>query len=118
MPYTAKSSTPIPSLQCGYWCAIIWKRQLLMCQACNINRLESLSNDKPDHRGKHGLSQTMMKGITQETQCAIKIHSATGDIAALCHDLLNGITLDYTVTVIYVICAVYFIVAWLTTQNK
>jgi len=54
------------------------------------NRLESLCNDKPDYRGKHGLSSAMMKRITHGAWCAIKMHSATGYVAALCHDLQNG----------------------------
>ena len=31
---------------------------------CYKNRLEALCNDEPDYRGKHGLSQAMMKRIT------------------------------------------------------
>ena len=57
---------------------------------CYRNRLEALCNDKPDYRSKHGLSQAMMKRITHGARCAIKMHSVTGDIAALCHDLRNG----------------------------
>ena len=57
---------------------------------CYRNRLEALCNDKPDYRGKHGLSSTMMKRITHGARCAIKMHSATGDVAALRHDLRNG----------------------------
>ena len=57
---------------------------------CYKNRLEALCNNKPDYRGKHGLSQAMMKWIAHGTQCAIKMHSATGDVAALRYDLRNG----------------------------
>ena len=57
---------------------------------CYRNRLEALCNDKPDYRGKHGLSQAMMKRITHGAHCAIKMHSTTGDVAALRHDLRNG----------------------------
>ena len=57
---------------------------------CYRNRLEALCNDKVNYRGKHGLTQAMMKRITHGARCAIKMHSATGDVAALCHDLRNG----------------------------
>ena len=53
---------------------------------CYRNRLEALYNDKPDCRDKHGLSQAMMRRITHVARCAIKMHSATGDVAALRHD--------------------------------
>ena len=43
-----------------------------------------------NYHGKHGLTQAMMKRITHGARCAIKMHSATGDVAALCHDLRNG----------------------------
>ena len=57
---------------------------------CYRNRLEALCSDKPYYRGKHGLSQAMMKQITYGARCAIKMHSTTGDVAALRHDLRNG----------------------------
>ena len=57
---------------------------------CYRNRLEALCNDKPDYRGKHGLSQAMMKRITHGARCAVKMHSTTGDVAALRHDIQNG----------------------------
>lgn len=57
---------------------------------CYRNRLEALCNDKVNYRGKHGLTQAMMKRITHGARCAIKMHSATGDVAALRHDLRNG----------------------------
>ena len=57
---------------------------------CYRNRLEALCNEKSDYRGKHGLSPAMMKRITHGARCAIKMHSVTGDIAALRHDLRNG----------------------------
>ena len=56
---------------------------------CYRNR-EALCTDKPDYRGKHGLSPAMMKRITHGARCAIKMHSATEDVAALRHDLRNG----------------------------
>ena len=57
---------------------------------CYRNRLEALCNDKPGYRGKHGLSQTVMKRITHGARCAIKMHSATGDVVALRRDIRNG----------------------------
>ena len=57
---------------------------------CCRNRQEALCNNKPDYRGKHRLSQAMMKRIKHEARCAIKMHSATGDVAALCHNQRNG----------------------------
>ena len=57
---------------------------------CYRNRLEALCNDKPQYRGKYGLSQTMMKRVMHGARCAIKVHSTTSDITALRHDLRNG----------------------------
>ena len=57
---------------------------------CYQNRMEALCNDKPLYRGKHGLSQAMMKRLTNRARCAIKMHSGTSDIAALRYDLRNG----------------------------
>ena len=60
---------------------------------CYQNRLEALCNDKPPYRCTHGLSKDMMKQIThgaRAARCAIKMHSGTADVAALCHDLRNG----------------------------
>ena len=57
---------------------------------CYRNRLEALCNNKPDYRGKYGLSPAIMKRITHGARCAIKMHSSTGDVAALCHNLRNG----------------------------
>ena len=57
---------------------------------CYRHRLEALCNNKPDYHGKHGLFQVMMKRITHGARCATKMHSATGDVAALHHDLHNG----------------------------
>ena len=48
--------------------------------------IEALCNDKPQYRGKYGLSQTMMKRITHGARCAIKMHSTRSDIVALRHD--------------------------------
>ena len=57
---------------------------------CYRNRLEGVCNDKPAYCSKRGLSKSMMKKITHGVRCAIKMHSATGGVAALCHDLQNG----------------------------
>ena len=57
---------------------------------CYRNRLEGVCNDKPAYHSKQGLSKSMMKRITHGARCAIKMHSATGDMAALLHDLRNG----------------------------
>ena len=54
------------------------------------NRLEALCIDKPQYRGKHGLSQAMMKCITHGARCVIKMHSNTSDVTPLRHDLRNG----------------------------
>ena len=57
---------------------------------CYRNRLEALCNNKPHYCGKYGLSPAIMKRITHGAWCAIKMHSSTGDVAALRHDLRNG----------------------------
>ena len=41
--------------------------------------------------GCHGLSEAKMKKITHGARCPIKMHSTTGDVAALCHDLRNDV---------------------------
>ena len=58
---------------------------------CYRNRLEALCKEHPEYRGCHGLSGERMKKITRGARCAIKMHSTTGDVAALCHDLRNGV---------------------------
>ena len=58
---------------------------------CYRNRLEGLCNDKPQYRGKFGLSPAMMKRLTHGARRAIKLHSRTGDVGALRHDLRNGL---------------------------
>ena len=57
---------------------------------CYRNRLEALCIDKPQYRGKHGLSQAMIKCITHGARCAIKMHSNTSNVTSLRHDLRNG----------------------------
>jgi len=54
------------------------------------NRLEALCKEKPHYRGQNGLTVAMMKQITHGAHCAIRMHSATGDITALWDDLRNG----------------------------
>ena len=56
---------------------------------CYRNRLEALC--RPLYRCTHGLSKDMMKQITHGARCAIKMHSGTADVAALRHDLRNGL---------------------------
>ena len=51
------------------------------------NHLEALCKEYPEYR----LSEAKMKRITHGARCAIKMHSKTGDVAALRHDLRNGI---------------------------
>ena len=58
---------------------------------CYWNHLEALCKEHPHYRGRHGLSDAMMKRITHGAHCAIKMHSTTGDVAALRHDLRNGV---------------------------
>ena len=58
---------------------------------CYRNRLEALCKEHPEYRRRHGLSEAKMKRITHGARCAIKMHSKTGDVAALRHDLRNGI---------------------------
>ena len=58
---------------------------------CYRNRLEALCKEHPEYHGRHGLSEAKMKRITHGARCAIKMHSKTGDVAALRHDLRNGI---------------------------
>ena len=54
---------------------------------CYRNRLEELCKNHPEYRGRYGLSAVRMKRITHGARCAIKMHSTTGDVAALRHDL-------------------------------
>ena len=58
---------------------------------CYRNHLEALCKEHPQCRGRHGLSEAKMKRIIYGARCAIKMHSITGDVAALCHDLRNGV---------------------------
>ena len=58
---------------------------------CYRNRLEELCKSNPDCQGQFGLSRIRMKRITHGACCATKMHSSTGDVAALRHDLQNGI---------------------------
>ena len=57
---------------------------------CYRNRLEALCKEKPHYRGRNGLTITTMRRITHGARCAIRMHSATGDVNALRHDLRNG----------------------------
>jgi len=57
---------------------------------CFRNQMESLCNSHPEYQGWYGLSQTPMKQNTHGDGCAIKMHSATGDVNALHRNLRNG----------------------------
>ena len=52
---------------------------------------EAVCKEHSEYRGCHGLSADKMKRITHGALCAIKMHSTTGDVAALRHDLRNGV---------------------------
>ena len=58
---------------------------------CYRNRLEELCKSHPEYQGKYGLPAVRIKRITHGARCAIKMHSRTGDVAALKRDLRNGI---------------------------
>ena len=49
------------------------------------------TKSNPDCQGQYGLSKVRMKQIAHGARCAIKMHSSTEDVAALRHDLQNGI---------------------------
>ena len=57
---------------------------------CYRNRLEALCKEKPHYQGRNGLTVATMKRITHGARCAIRMHSITGDVSALRHDLRNG----------------------------
>ena len=58
---------------------------------CYRNYLKALCKEHQEYRGRHGLSADKMKRITHGAHCAIKMHSTTGDVAALRHDLRDGV---------------------------
>ena len=58
---------------------------------CYRNHLKALCMEYPEYRRRHGLSADKMNRITHGAHCAMKMHSTTGDFAALCHDLRNGV---------------------------
>ena len=76
---------------------------------CYQNRLEALCKEHPQCRGCHGLSEAKMKRITYGARCAIKMHSITGDVAALRHDhgMVYGIILEITQNVTLYIAKVH-----------
>ena len=57
---------------------------------CYSNRLEALCKDKPQYRGHDELTVAMMKHITHGARFVIRMHSTTGNVSALWHDLRNG----------------------------
>ena len=57
---------------------------------CYRNRFETLcKGDEPQYQGHDGLI-IAMKRITHGARCAIRMHTTTGDVSALWHDLTNG----------------------------
>ena len=54
------------------------------------SRLEKLAKDHPEFRGRGGLTQRIMQRLTVGARLAIKMHSKTGNVTQLRHDLRNG----------------------------
>ena len=54
------------------------------------NQLEALCKEKPHYQGRNGLTINTMRRITHGACSAIRMHSPTGDVNALRHDLRNG----------------------------
>ena len=55
------------------------------------NCLVALCREHFQYHGRHGLSKARMKKITHGAHCAINMHSTTGDVVALCHNLRNNV---------------------------
>ena len=64
---------------------------------CYWNHLEKLCRSHPEYQRQYGLSAVRLKRITHGAHCAInyKMHSSTGDVAELRHELQNGIQYDF-----------------------
>lgn len=58
---------------------------------CYRSRLEQLAKDHPEYRGRGGLTKRAMQRITIGARLAIKMHSQTGNVRQLQHDLRNGV---------------------------
>ena len=58
---------------------------------CYRSRLEQLAKDHPVYRGRGGLTKRAIQRITIGARLAIKMHSHTGNVKQLQHDLRNGV---------------------------
>ena len=58
---------------------------------CYRSRLEQLAKDHPEYRGRGGLTKRAIQHITIGARLAIKMHSKTGNVRQLQHDLRNGV---------------------------
>lgn len=54
------------------------------------SRLEALAKDHPHYRGKGGLTKRTIQRLTVGARVAIRMHSKTGNVNQLRHDLRNG----------------------------
>ena len=54
------------------------------------SRLEKLAKDHPEFRGKGGLTKRVIQRLTIGARIAIRMHSQTGNVQQLRHDLRNG----------------------------
>lgn len=57
---------------------------------CYRSRLEALAKDHPEFRGKGGLTKRAIQRLTIGARIAIRMHSSTGNVQQLRHDLRNG----------------------------
>jgi len=60
---------------------------------CYHSRLEQLAKDHPEYRGRGGLTKRAIQRITIGVRLAIRMHSKTGNVRQLQHDLRNGVAL-------------------------
>ena len=58
---------------------------------CYRSQLEQLAKDHPEYRGRGGLTKCVIQRITIGARLAIKMHSKTGNVRQLQHDLWNGV---------------------------
>ena len=68
------------------------------CKGCR-SRLEKLAADHLEFRGRGGLTKRAMQRLTVGACVAIRMHSETGNIQQLRHDLRNGPTVCLVTTV-------------------
>ena len=57
---------------------------------CYRSRLEALAKDHSEFRGKGGLTKRAIQRLTIGARIAIRMHSSTGNVQQLRHDLRNG----------------------------